>query len=149
MKPGPRPGTYSPTLETRDKMREAKLGKERDPETRKKIRNSLLEVPKSPDHRANLSNALLDLEGKCLQRFEELKAGYPGHEDFFDANKSELLYAMQDVRSDQELKDLRKYIEVFQIESTLSYEYSSSSMYAAEDAMIALIDTKRFLQKYH
>lgn len=149
MKPGPKPGTYTPTLEAREKMREAKLGKERDPETRQKIRNALLEVPKSPDHRANLSNALLDLEAKCLRRFEDLKAGYPGHEDFFDANKSELLYAMQDVRSDQELKDLRQYIEVFQIESTLSYDYPSSSMYAAEDTMIALLDTKRFLQKYH
>lgn len=149
MKPGPKPGNYCPTPETREKLRSARLGKEQVSETRQKISDALLGVPKSPEHRDSLSNALLDLEAKCLLRFEELKSGYPEHEEFFDANKKELLYAMQDVRSEQELKDLRNYVEVSQVESGLSYEYSSSSIHAAEDVMIALLDTKRFLQKYH
>jgi hypothetical protein len=146
MKPGPKPGKYSPTKETREKMRRAKLGKEMPPETRQKIRQTLLGLPKSSEHRDKLSEARLDLDAICLMRFEEMRAGYPGYEEFFDANKGELLYAMRDLKSEKELRDLREYVEVSQIESRLAYEYSSSSVYAAEDTMIALIDAKRLVR---
>ena len=151
MKPGPKPGTYSHSAEKKDKIRESKLGTKRDSETKRKIgdsvRQSLIGTRKSAEHKDNIANALLDLETKCLHRFEELKADYPGQEDFFDDNKSDLLFAMQDCRSEQELTDLRRYIEVFQIKSSSGYDYSSSSMYAVEDTMIALLDAKRLLER--
>jgi len=146
MKPGRKPG-HRPSPETREKIRQARLGRTHAPETKEKIRETLRGVPKSTDHRDRISSALLDLEAKCLRRFEELKQDYPEHHEFFDANKSELLRAMQDVRSEKELKDLRRYIEVSQVESTLSYDYPSTSYLAAEDTFIALIDAKRILER--
>jgi len=147
MKPGPKPGSYQHPRERREKIRQAKLGTKRDPETKQKIRESLLGLPKSPEHRDNLSHSLLDIEGKCQLRFEEIKATYPDHEDFFEANRDELLFALQDVRSEKELQDLQYYVEVAQIESKLAYAYSSSSIYAAEDAMIGLVDAYHQFQR--
>jgi len=151
MKPGPKSGTYKPSEATRAKMRAAKLGVNKDPETRRKIgksvSKSLTGTTKSAEHREHISNSLLDLETKCLRRFEEMKADYPGEEEFFDANKTALLFAMRDCRSEKELVDLRRYVEVTQIDSSLSYEYSSSSIYAAEDTLLALLDAKRLLER--
>lgn len=152
MKPGPKPGTYSPSPETRDKMRRAKLGAVHSQETRALISESVSlrvsGVPKSTEHREAISQALTDYEGRCLRRFEELKSEYPEQEAFFEENKSDLLFALQDVRSEAELRDLRNYIEVSSIEASLPYQYSSSSIHAAEDAMIALIDASRTLQTF-
>ena len=149
MKMGPKPG-YSPSQETREKMRQVKLGTTHDPETKRKIgesvRRSISGTPKSLEHRDSLSQSLMDYETRCLNRFEELKAEYPEQEAFFEENKSELLFALQDVRSENELRDLRDYIELSRVEASLSYQYSSSSIYAAEDLMIALLDAKRGLQ---
>jgi len=149
MKMGPKPG-YSPSPETREKMRQVKLGTTHAPETKCKIgesvRRSISGTPKSLEHRDNISHSLTDYEGRCLTRFEELKAEYPEQEAFFEENRSELLYALEDVRSENELRDLRDYIELSRVESNLSYQYPSSSIYAAEDLMIALLDAKRGLQ---
>lgn len=147
MKPGPKPGSYWPTRATREKMRQAKLGTKRDPETRRKIQESLSGLPKSLEHRDNLSHSLIDVEGKCALRLEELKATYPDCESFFEANYEELLFAMQDVRSEKELQDLRHYVEVAQIESKLSYTYSSSSVFAAEDTIIDLLDAYHLVRE--
>jgi hypothetical protein len=131
-------------------MRQAKLGTVHSPETKRKIGESVSRsisgTPKSSEHRDRISESLTDYEGRCLTRFEELKSEYPEQAEFFEDNKSELLFALQDVRSENELRDLRDYIELSRVEAKLSYEYSSSSVYAAEDLMIALLDAKRGLQ---
>ena len=149
MKKG-RPLGYQPSQDTRDKIRQARLGTLRRSETKEKIgkgvRESLTGTTKSPQHRDNIANSLFDLEKKCTRRFEEMKADYPGQEEFFDTHKHELLSAMEDCKSEKELTDLRRYVEVSQIESTFGYEYSSSSIYAAEEVIITLLDAKRFLE---
>lgn len=148
MKVGRKPG-FSPSAKTREKMRNAKLGTSLDSETKRKIgesvRKRLVGTSKSPEHRDRISEVLIDHEGRCLRRFEELKAEYPEQGIFFETHKSEILFALQDVRTELELKDLRFYIEISSIEDTLPYQYSSSSIYAAEDAMIALLDAKNQL----
>lgn len=146
MKPGRQSG-YTPSNSTKQKIRESKLGIKRNSETKRKISNSLSGIPKTIIHRENISNSLTDLETKCLRRFEELKLDYPDHVEFFETNKSDLLFAMRDCRSEQELTDLRRYVEVAQLESSTGYVYSSSSMYAAEDNVIALLDVKRLLER--
>jgi len=78
----------------------------------------------------------------------ELKAEYPGHEPFFEENKEELLYALEDIKSEKELIAIRKYVECHSLHNSLTYEYSSSSCYAAEDAVIALIDAVAYLRKF-
>ena len=149
MKQG-RPLGYQTSQDTRDKIRQARLGTSRCPETKQKIgksvRESLTNTKKSPQHRDNIANSLFDLEKKCARRFEEMKADYPGQEEFFDANRHELLPAMEDCKSEKELTDLRRYVEISQIESTFGYEYSSSSIYAAEEVIITLLDAKRLLE---
>jgi len=144
-------GAYRPNEETRAKMRAAKLGTKKDPQTKRKIghsvSNSLTGINKSEKHRNKIANSLLDLETRCLRRLEEMKADYPGQEEFFDANKDDLLLAMQDCRSEKELKNLHRYVEIAHIESSLGYEYSSSSVFAAEDALLSLLDAKRLLER--
>ncbi len=89
------------------------------------------------------------MDEKCIARFEELKANYPEQEDFFLDNENELLFAMRDVRTEKELTDIRRYVETAALRANEPYQYFSSSCYAAEDTMIALLDFKRFLQTYH
>ena len=78
-------------------------------------------------------------------RLADLRANYPDKQEFFDDNEAELLIAMQDVRTEGELRALRKYIESEPLYREVSYHYSSSSCYAAEDVVIALLDLKREL----
>jgi hypothetical protein len=120
-------------------------------QTKEKIRQSLLGKIHSEERRSNISAArsFYELDEKCLARFEELKSDYPDQESFFLDNRDELLFAMRDVRTEKELSDFRKYIETTVLRADEPYQYSSSSFYAAEDNMIALLDFKRLLQTYH
>jgi len=101
------------------------------------------------EHRENISKTKLmyGLDEKCVQRFEDLKANYPEQEDFFLDNEDALLIAMRDVRTEKELTDIRRYIETAALRPDEPYLYKSTSCYAAEDAMIDLLDFKRLLQK--
>jgi hypothetical protein len=92
---------------------------------------------------------MYDLDEKCVRRFEELKANYPDQEEFFEENEADLLFAMRDLRTEKELGDIRKHVENAILRQDEPYQYSSSSCYAAEDAMIALLDFKRYIQKLH
>ena len=149
-KPGPKPG-YRHLDETKEKIRQSLLGKQRTEETKQKIRESLLGRPHSEKHKNNISEAklLYDLEGKCAERLQELKDDYPEQGIFFEENEPELLFAMQTIRSEKELNYIRRYIETVRILSDEPYQYSSSSCHAAEDVLIELLDFKRFLQKFH
>jgi hydroxypyruvate isomerase len=132
---GRKPG-YKHSDETKAKMREAKLGKTR-----------------SEEDKAAISQARRhsDLEARCMQRFLEMRAEYPGCEDFFDSNKAKLLFAMRDIKSEKELRDIRKYIETTHLEDVpqvcLQYQYDSTSIYEQERAMVDLIDAANFLRK--
>lgn len=150
MPSGRRPG-YKHSAETREKIRKARLGKTQEKQTRDKISESMTGRPKSTAHREAISDSLHDLDRKCMQRYLALRAEYPGHEDFFDEHQAELLFAMRSIKSEKELRDIRKYIETTPLEDapqvSTSYQYSSSSCYAQEDAMIALLDAASFLRK--
>jgi len=128
-----------------------KPGYKHSQETKDKIRNSLKGTPHPDDRRENIARgkALYELDEKCLNRFEDLKANYPDQEEFFVDNRDELLFAMRDVRTEKELTDIRRYVETAALRPDEPYQYESTSCYAAEDAMIALLDFKRLLQKYH
>lgn len=134
-KRGRRPG-YKHSEETKAKMRDAKLGKPRSAEDREAIAQA---------------RRYSDLEVRCMQRFLEMRAEYPGCEDFFDSNKAKLLFAMRDIKSEKELRDIRKYIETTHLEDVpqicLQYQYDSTSIYEQERAMVDLIDAANFLRK--
>jgi len=118
-------------------------------ETKRKISDAHKGKPLSDSHREGIARAKAryDLDEQCVRRFEDLKSNYPEQEDFFIENQDELLFAMRDVRTEQELLDIRLYIETSSLRPNEPYQYSSSSCYAAEDAAIALLDFKRHLQK--
>lgn len=132
-------------------QRGRKPGYKHSEETKAKISKSLSGRPKSVEHRDALSDSKHNLERKCMLRFLELRSQYPEHKEFFDANKSRLLFAMRTIKSEKELRDIRKHIESISLEDvppvSTSYQYESSSCYAQEDAMIALIDAMSFLEK--
>lgn len=132
-------------------MRGRKPGYKHSQETKEKIRKSLTGTSHPEKRKTNIAKGkrLHNLDSKCSARFEELKANYPEQEEFFMDNKDELLFAMVDVRTEKELNAIRKYIETGLLRPDEPYQYSSSSCYAAEDSMIALLDFKRFIQKYH
>ena len=150
VKPGPKPG-FRLTKEVKDKMSLAKLGRTQDAQTRKKISESLLGVSKTPLHRDNISQSRLDLDSKCLLRYQELVETYPEQIKFFEENKEEVLEALQDIKTEQELDDvLKKYETVdYAYCCKLPYQYDSSSVYAQEDVMIKLLDTINYLRKFH
>ncbi len=147
---GRKPG-FKHSQETKDKMRAAKRGTNRPQETKNKISATKKGQSFSEEHCDNLSTtkAMYYLDEKCVQRFEDLKANYPEQEDFFLDHQDELLFAMRDIRTEKELTDIRRYVETAALRTDEPYQYSSSSCYAAEDAMIALLDFKRLLQTYH
>jgi hypothetical protein len=147
MKRGRKPG-FKHSDETIEKIRKSRLGTKHKLDTRAKISKSLSGKIKSQEHRDHISESRFDLDGKCIQRYIELKAEYPDQEDFFDLNKGELLFAMQDIKSEKELDDIRRYIESSTVHDSMSYHYSSSSLFAAEDAMIALIDAASFFRRF-
>ncbi len=150
---GRKPG-YRHSQETKDKI--GKSAKEvsrplHPQKTKDKIRESLTGTPHPEGRRENIAKgkSLYELDEKCRNRFEDLKANYPEQEEFFVDNRDELLFAMRDVRTEKELTDIRRYVETAALRPDEPYQYSSSSCYAAEDAMIALLDFKRLMQKYH
>jgi hypothetical protein len=153
MSRGRKPG-YKHSEDTKDKIRKSLEGVPRGPrpqETKDKIRRSLSGTSHPEERRENIAKgkSLYELDEKCLNRFEEMKANYPEQEEFFVENRDELLFAMRDVRTENELSDIRRYVETAALRPDEPYQYSSTSCYAAEDAMIALLDFKRLLQKYH
>ena len=130
-----------------------KPGYKHSDSTKRKISEAMSGRTKTEEHRNHIAAAMFDLDGKCAARLKSLRKEYPGQEDFFDDNEEELLFAMQDIRSEKELDDIKRFMEIKTLgqlrDIDMSYQYSSSSCYAAEDAMIALLDFKRLLQKYH
>jgi len=146
MAQGRKPG-YKHSAETIEKIRQSRLGNKQSAGTRSKISESMVGRTKTIQHKDNISESLFDLESKCLKRFIALKEEYPGQEAFFENNKEDLLFAMQDIKSEKELRDIRQYIEVGSLYNSVPYQYSSSSCFAAEDAMIALVDTASFIRK--
>lgn len=147
---GRKPG-YKHSPETKEKIRQARQGKSQASDTREKISRSLEGKSKSTEHRNAIADSMQDLEGKCMRRFLSLRAEYPGHEDFFDAHQRTLLLAMREVKTEKELRDIRKYFETATLDNVPAefnrYQYSSSSHYAQEDAMIELLDAATFLRK--
>jgi len=151
MPSGRKPG-YKHSQETKERMRAAKRGTVRPQEIKNKISATKKGQPFTEEHCDNLSTtkAMYYLDEKCVARFEELKSTYPELEDFFLDHQDELIFAMRDVRTEKELSDIRRYVETAALRANDGYQYLSSSCYAAEDAMIELIDFKRHLQKlYH
>ncbi len=129
-----------------------KPGYKHDATTKEKISASMSGKTKTEDHRNALSESRQDLDRKCQRRFLAMRQEYPGHESFFDSNKVKLLDAMRDIKSEKELRDIRRYIETTHLEDVpqvcLAYQYDSSSIYAQEDVMIELIDASRLLKKF-
>ena len=151
-RPPGRPAGYKHSEETRQKMKEAHQGRKQSAETRRKISESMRGRGKSSDHRENISYGMLDIDSRCVARFAELKANYPDQAEFFEENEIELLIALRDVKSDKEIDDIKKYIETEDIDryaGSLSYQYSTSSFHAQEDAVIKLLDTVAYLRKFH
>jgi hypothetical protein len=130
-----------------------KTGYEHSEETKEKISTSMTGKTKTEAHKYALSESRHNSDSRCLQRFLDMRKEYPGHSAFFDNNKVKLLRAMRNIKSEKELRDIRRYIETTHLEDVpqmcLAYQYDSSSIYAQEDAMIELIDTVRFLKKFN
>jgi hypothetical protein len=149
---GRKPG-YKHSEKTKEKIRKSLRGVSHTPhtqETKDKIRQSLSGKPHPEERRESIAQgkSLYELDEKCIARYEDLKANYPEQEDFFLDHQDELLFAMRDVRTEKELTDIRRYVETAALRVDEPYQYSSSSCYAAEDAMIALLDFKRLMGKY-
>ncbi len=144
---------YKHSDETKDKMRKSHMGYSQDAGTKDKISQTMRGRLRSEEECRSISTgrAYIDLEVKCLRRFLEMRSEYPGQEEFFDSNRKALLIAMRDLKSETELRDIRRYIETLTIEEIpqayLEYQYDSSSFYAHEAAMVDLIDAANFLRK--
>jgi len=147
MKQGRKPG-FKHSAETIEKMRQSHLGTKQELGTRSKISRNMSGKNKTSDHKDRLSESMFNLDAKCLERYNALKAEYPDQKEFFEQNREDLLFAMRDVKSEKELTDIRRYVECHSLHNSLTYEYSSSSCYAAEDAMIALVDAASFLRRF-
>ncbi len=154
--PGRAPG-YTHSKKTRQKMSKSHQNSTQSLETREKISDSMVGRNKAKEHLENIiayfaDRQPLNLDRLCVDRLAELKANYPDQAQFFEENEASLLVALRDVRSDKEIDDIKKYIETDDIgryAGSLSYQYSSSSFYAQEDATISLIDTLAYLRKFH
>lgn len=147
---GRKPG-YKHDNETKSKISQKLSGSAKDTEHKDKISRAMKGRSKSQAHRDAMSESHHDVERKCMQRFLEMKAEYPGCEEFFDSNKAKLLFAMRDIKSEKELRDIRKYIENTHLEDVpqvcLQYQYDSTSVREQERAMVDLVDATRFLRK--
>ncbi len=151
-RPPGRPPGYKHSEETRHKIKESLVGRTKSVKHKQKIRKSLTGRPHSEDRRENISYGMLDIDSLCVARLVELKANYPGQAEFFEENEIPLLIALRDVKSDKEIDDIKKYIETEDIAryaGSLSYQYSTSSFHAQEDATIKLLDTIAYLRKFH
>lgn len=150
MQRGRKPG-YKHNKETKNKISQTLVGSVKDDDHKDKIRQSMKGKSKSEAHRNALSESLYDSDRKCMHRFLEMRSEYPGQEEFFDSNRKALLIAMRDIKSETELRDIRRYVEILTIEEIpqayLEYQYDSSSIYAHEAAMVDLIDAATFLRK--
>jgi hypothetical protein len=126
---GRKPG-FKHTEATRKRMSASHTGSNHSESTRTKI---------------SRTKALYDRDGVCTKRYEALCAEYPEEGKFFEDNMSELLYALQDVRTEKELLDIRLFHETSTLRAETPYQYSSTSCFAVEDTMIELLDFKRSL----
>lgn len=151
-KTGRKPG-YKHNTETKRKISQTKSGQPFTDDHKDNMRQAKLGTSRSEEERKAIATgrAHVDLESKCLHRFLEMRSEYPGQEEFFDSNRAALLIAMRDLKSETELRDIRRYIETLTIEEIpqayLEYQYDSSSFYAHEAAMVDLIDAATFLRK--
>jgi hypothetical protein len=150
MTQGRKPG-YKHDNETKNKISQKLTGSVKKDTHKENISQSMKGRSKSESHRDAMSKGHLDMERKCTRRFLEMRSEYPGQEEFFDSNRKELLIAMRDIKSESELRDIRRYIETRTIEDLpqayLEYQYDSSSIYAHQEAMCDLIDAANDLRK--
>lgn len=146
MKQGRKVG-FKHSTQTIEKIRQSRLGSKQKPTTKFKISKSMLGKIKSTEHKDHISNSMFNLREKCLQRYNELKTEYPEQKEFFETNRKDLLSRMEDIKSEKELRDIRRYIESVPLHNSFTYEYSSSSYFASEDAIIALVDAAAFIHK--
>lgn len=149
---GRKPG-YKHDKETKEKISQARHGQLPDDSTKEKMRQAKLgQAWGSEEERKAMATqrAHKDLEKKCMSRFTAMRSEYPGHEEFFDTNQEELLVAMRDLKSEKELRDIRRYFETTHIDEApqaiLQYQYESSSVFAHEEIMVDLIDAAAFLR---
>lgn len=148
---GRRPG-YKHDKETKEKISQTLTGVTRDRSTKERMRLAKLgSICSEEERRAQvIARAHKDLEKKCMHRFLAMRSEYPGHEEFFDSNQKELLIAMRDIKSEKELRDIRRYFETTQLDEApqafLQYQYESSSVYAHEEVMVDLIDAAAYLR---
>lgn len=148
---GRRPG-YKHDKETKEKISQTLTGVTRDESTKERMRLAKLGNVCSEEERVaqRLARVQKDLENKCMHRFLAMRSEYPGYEEFFDTNQKELLIAMRDVKSEKELRDIRRYFETTQIDeaptAVLQYQYDSSSIHAHEEVMVDLIDAATYLR---
>ena len=148
---GRKPG-YKHNKETKEKISQTRQGQLPAESTKEKMRQAKLGHTCSEEERKAMATqrAHKDLENKCMNRFKAMRSEYPGHEDFFDTNQEELLVAMRDLKSEKELRDIRRYFETTHIDEApqafLQYQYESSSVFAHEEIMVDLIDAAAFLR---
>jgi hypothetical protein len=148
---GRKPG-YKHNKETKEKISQTRQGQLPAESTKEKMRQAKLGHTCSEEERKAMATqrAHKDLENKCMGRFKAMRSEYPGHEDFFDTNQEELLVAMRDLKSEKELRDIRRYFETTHIDEApqafLQYQYESSSVFAHEEIMVDLIDAAAFLR---
>ncbi len=118
-------------------------------ETKRKMSESHRGKKQSDEHNRQISRAkrLYDLDELCVRRLEDLKASYPTESSFFEEYESELLFAMRDVRTDKELMDVRLYVETSPLRPEEPYKQTRGSYKATEDAVVALLDFKFFLER--
>ena len=144
MKRGPKPGSKK-SEETKRKIRDARLGTNHSSETKNRISESMASVPKSKDHKNNISKTRTSNIDRNLKRFEDMRSEYPTESKFFEDNRDALLEFMEEVRSEKELTQLRKHIEVSNLDRDLSFDYPSTSIFAVEDILVEILDFKREL----
>jgi len=135
---GRKPG-FEHSDETIEKIRQSRLGRKHSLETKAKISASTSASQSTP------------IERLCKFRLQELMDTYPQHKQFFKDHRKELLVALQDVKSEQELDFISKYRESEDIGRYINnqWPYSSSSFRAHEDVLIELIDRSKHWKTLH
>jgi hypothetical protein len=92
---------------------------------------------------STIKKALRDRSKERL--IKELKEEYSEFSEFFEKKELEIYLEPWYAKSERDLSVINKYFESPKVD--LPYSYNSSSFGAAEDAMIELLDFKRYFDK--